>query len=290
MSAHGAFQFIGRSLASVHPKTIGQLDPGVLNQFRQLTPYMGLRTLIVDDEPIARRVLREELELIDGVEIVGEADNGQEALDQIAIQKPDLVLLDLEMPMMGGLDVVRSLKHGSHMPVIVVVTAYDKFAIQAFEAGAIDYLLKPVGKERLVEALERAKRLKGRQAFERVAQLQEIGDPSSPLRAKKIVGRLGSEYFLLSADEIHALQAEGELVWIITAKRKYLATQTLKALQERLANTSFRRIHRNALVNVDHVRKMSALSSQRWLITLSNNQEFIASKRQARAVRQLLNS
>ena len=290
MSAHALFQFVHQSPASVHPKTIGQLDPGVLNQFRQLTPHMGLRTLIVDDEPIARRVLREELELIDGVEIVGEADNGKVALDQIAKQKPDLVLLDLEMPTMGGLDVVRSLKQGSHMPVIVVVTAYDKFAIQAFEAGAIDYLLKPVGKERLVEALERAKRLKGRQAFERVAQLQEIGDPSSPLRSKKIVGRLGSEYFLLSADEIHALQAEGELVWIITAKRKYLATQTLKALQERLANTSFRRIHRNALVNVDHVRKMSALSSQRWLITLSNNQEFIASKRQARAVRQLLNS
>jgi two-component system LytT family response regulator len=247
---------------------------------------MGLRTLIVDDEPIARRVLREELELIEGVEIIGEADNGKKALDQIAEHKPDLVLLDLQMPTMGGLDVVRDLKHGSHMPVIVVVTAYDKFAIQAFEAGAIDYLLKPVGQERLAQAVERAKRLNGRQTFERVAQLQEIGEPSSPQRAKRIVGRLGSEY---SADEIHAFQAEGELVWIITAKRKYLATQTLKVLQERLASTSFRRIHRNALVNVDHIRKMSALSSQRWLITLSNNQEFVASKRQARAVRQLLN-
>ena len=249
---------------------------------------MGLRTLIVDDEPIARRVLREELELIEGVEIIGEADNGKKALDQIAEQKPDLVLLDLQMPTMGGLDVVRNLKHGSHMPVIVVVTAYDKFAIQAFEAGAIDYLLKPVGQERLAQAVERAKRLSGRQTFERVAQLQEIGEPSSPQRAKRIVGRLGSEYFLLGADEILGFQAEGELVWIITAKRKYLANQTLKVLQERLANTSFRRIHRNALVNVNHIRKMSALSSQRWLITLSNNQEFIASKRQARDVRQLL--
>jgi len=249
---------------------------------------MGLRTLIVDDEPIARRVLREELELIDGVEIVGEADTGEKALDQIAEHKPDLVLLDLQMPGIGGLEVVRTLKHGTHMPVIVVVTAYDKFAIQAFEAGAIDYLLKPVGQERLAEAVERAKRLNGTQAFERVARLQEIAEPSSPQRVKRIVGRLGGEYFLLSADEIHAFQAEGELVWIITAKRKYLATQTLKVLQERLANTSFRRIHRNALVNVDHIRKMSALTSQRWLITLSNNQEFIASKRQARAVRQLL--
>ena len=261
----------------------------MLNQAKSQTPDMGLRTLIVDDEPIARRVLREELELIEDIEIIGEADNGKKALEQIAEHKPDLVLLDLQMPTMGGLEVVRKLKDGPHMPVIVVVTAYDKFAIQAFEAGAIDYLLKPVGQERLVEAVERAKRVKGRQAFERVAQLQEITEPSSPQRVRKIVGRIGGEYFLLSADEIHAFQAEGELVWIITAKRRYLATQTLKVLQERLANTSFRRIHRNALVNVDQVRKMSALSSQRWLITLSNNQEFIASKRQARAVRQLLN-
>jgi two-component system LytT family response regulator len=290
MAVHQPVQFIHQPSMPFHQKTIGQPGPGVLNQSKSQTPDMGLRTLIVDDEPIARRVLREELELIEDVEIIGEADDGKKALDQIAEHKPDLVLLDLQMPTMGGLEVVRSLKDGAHMPVIVVVTAYDKFAIQAFEAGAIDYLLKPVGQERLVAAVERAKRLKGRQAFERVAQLQEIGEPSSPQRVRKIVGRVGGEYFLLSADEIHAFQAEGELVWIITAKRKYLATQTLKVLQERLANTSFRRIHRNALVNVDQVRKMSALSSQRWLITLSNNQEFIASKRQASAVRQLLNS
>jgi DNA-binding LytR/AlgR family response regulator len=103
------------------------------------------------------------------------------------------------------------------------------------------------------------------------------------------VGKIGEEYFLLSADEIYAFQADGDLVWVLTAKRKYLATQTLKVLEQRLANSSFRRIHRNALVNVDHVRKMSALSSQRWLITLHNEQEFIASKRQARSVRELLN-
>lgn len=242
----------------------------------------------MDDEPVARKILREELESIEDVEIVGEADNGAEALDKIAACRPDLVLLDLQMPGMGGLDVVRELKHGPSMPVIVIVTAYDKYALQAFDAGAIDYLLKPVGQDRLAEAVERAKRVTGREAAEKVAQLQEIGEPAGSSRTRRIVGRVGEEYFLLSADEIYAFQAEGDLVWIITAKRKYLATQTLKVLQERLKSTSFRRIHRNALVNVDHVRKMSALSSQRWLITLSNDQEFIASKRQARSVRQLL--
>jgi DNA-binding LytR/AlgR family response regulator len=100
---------------------------------------------------------------------------------------------------------------------------------------------------------------------------------------------VGEEYFLLSSEEIFAFQAEGDLVWIITARRRYLATLTLKALAERLGRSGFQRIHRSALVNVDHVRKMSALSSQRWLITLSNNQEFIASKRLARSVREILN-
>jgi len=249
---------------------------------------MTLRTLIVDDEPIARKVLREELELLDDVEVIGEASDGAAALEKIGRQHPDLVLLDLQMPAMGGLEVVRQLKHGKRLPVIVVVTAHDEHALQAFEAGAIDYLLKPVRQERLSEAVDRAKRLTGRQASERIAQLQEIADPAAGPRTRRIVGKIGEEYFLLSADEIYAFQAEGDLVWIVGAKRKYLATQTLKVLEERLKNTSFRRIHRNALINVDHVRKMSALSSQRWLITLANDQEFIASRRQARSVRELL--
>jgi len=250
---------------------------------------MNLKTLIVDDEPIARKVLREELESIPGAQVVGEADNGPAALAKIDEFHPDLVLLDLQMPGMSGLEVVRSLRGGTHLPVIVIVTAYDQYALEAFDAGAVDYLLKPVGHERLAEAVHRAARMTGRQAVERLAQLQEIGDGRLSPLARKIVGKVGEEYFLLSAGEICVFQADGDIVWIITAKKKYLATQTLKSLEERLRNTSFRRIHRSALVNVDHVRKMAPLSSQRWLITLSNDQEFIASKRQARSVRELLN-
>ncbi len=289
MSAHIRLQTACQSLSPAELKFMRHRDSRMLKGSEHPGPSMPLKTLIVDDEPIARRVLREELESIGDIEIVGEADDGDTALEKISAHQPDLVLLDLQMPAMGGLEVVRRLKHGTHMPVIVIVTAYDKYALQAFEAGAIDYLLKPVSRERLSEAIERARRLTGREAIERIAQLQEIADPSAGPRTRRIVGKVGEEYFLLSADEIYAFQADGDLVWILTAKRKYLATQTLKVLEHRLANSSFRRIHRNALVNVDHVRKMSALSSQRWLITLNNDQEFIASKRQARSVRELLN-
>jgi two-component system LytT family response regulator len=222
------------------------------------------------------------------VEVVGEADNGLLALDKIARHQPDLVLLDLQMPVMGGMEVIRSLKRGTHLPAIVIVTGYDKFALQAFEAGAIDYLLKPVRQQRLIEAVERAKSLSGRAAIERLAQLQEVADPIAGPRTKRIIGRVGEEFFLLRADEIYAFQAEGVVVWILTANHKYEATQTLKVLEERLKSSSFRRVHRNAIVNVNHVRKMSSLSSQRWLITLTNGQELIASKRQAGSIRELL--
>jgi DNA-binding LytR/AlgR family response regulator len=250
-----------------------------------------MRALIVDDEPVARKVLREELELLDSMEIVGEADNGELALQKISSIKPDLVFLDIQMPVMGGFEVLDHLG-GGYLPAVIVVTAYDQHAIRAFEAGAIDYLLKPISQQRLLRAVERAKRISRSplQVAENLAQLQDVASfatRASP-SVRKIVGKLGEEYFLLSPSEVLAFQAEGELTWIITAKQRYLATQNLRAIEARLQNTSFRRIHRNALVNVEQIRKMSMITSQRWLVTLNNGQEFVVSKRQARNVRDVL--
>src|SRR5580658_5629602 len=117
-----------------------------------------MKTLIVDDEPIARRVLREELEAVPQVEIVGEAENGRQALEQISELKPDLVFLDLQMPVMGGFEVVRNLG-GAALPVVVIVAAFDQHAIEAFDNVAVDYLLKPVSEVRLRKAVERARHL-----------------------------------------------------------------------------------------------------------------------------------
>jgi len=229
-------------------------------------------------------------EVVGSVEIVGEADNGASALDLIRVRLPDVVFLDLQMPVMGGFEVVKQSRGGSHLPSIVIVTAYDRYAIDAFEAGAIDYLLKPVGQERLAHAVERVRKtvIRKPEVAEQLARLQEIAEPVTDRRTRKVVGRVGEEYFLLNVSEVFAFQAEGELVWIITAKQKYLATQTLRSLQERLQSTTFRRVHRSALVNMDHVRKMTHLSSQRWLVTLNNGMELILSKRQARTIRELL--
>jgi two-component system LytT family response regulator len=249
-----------------------------------------LKTIIVDDEQIARNVLREELEQIQDLVVIGEADNGNSALNLIEKDSPDLVFLDLQLPDVGGFEVIHILNQSRIPPVVVVVTAFDEYAIPALEAGAIDYVLKPVGEARLAQAVERARRLR-QNPPELAAQLRKIEEVIEPVAqhwSRKIVGKTAKEYVLLDASEVFAFKAEAEIVWIITANRKYMATHTLSALQERLQNTSFRRIHRNALVNTDHIRRMSSMSSQRWLITLGNNLEFIVSKRQASSVRQYL--
>jgi two-component system LytT family response regulator len=248
-----------------------------------------MKTLIVDDEPIARRVLREQLEMSREIEVVGEAENGKDALQKISDLAPDLVFLDLQMPVMGGFEVVRRLS-GAPGPIIVIVTAFDQHAIQAFEAGAVDYLLKPVSEARLQKAVERAHSLRNRpiDIANEVARIAASIEEPSAVKSRKIVGRSGGEYVLLDPDEVLAFQADGEIVWIIGAKQRLMSTQTLRALQERLQDQQFQRVHRNAIVNVNHVRKMSALTSQRWLITLSNSLQITVSKREAHNIRRIL--
>jgi two-component system, LytTR family, response regulator len=249
-----------------------------------------MKTLVVDDEPIARRVLREQLEGCREVVIVGEAENGKQALQRIAELQPDLVFLDLQMPLMGGFEVAQRLG-GERLPVIVMVTAFDEYAIRAFEIGAVDYLLKPVSESRLQKAVLRARQLIGKpmEVANQIAQIAVAAAlPVALAPGRKIVGKNGPEFILLDTGDILAFQAEGELVWIVTAKHRLLATQSLRTLEDRLKEQNFQRVHRNALVNVDHVRKLSALSSQRWLITLSNSLQVVVSKRQAHNIRKFL--
>jgi DNA-binding LytR/AlgR family response regulator len=249
-----------------------------------------MQAVLVDDEPVARRVLREELAAIDGIEVVGEAENGEAALRAVSELSPDVLFLDLQMPVLNGFETISRLK-GSSLPAIVILTAYDEFAIKAFEAGAVDYLLKPVGQGRLRQTV---KRLQGfvhdrKRIAEAIAHIQDVLPvDAAAVKVQKIVGKRGEEYFLLNAEEVLAFQADGNLTWILTADHRYLATQNLKALEARLRDSTFRRIHRNALININQIRKMSMITSQRWLVTMSNGQQFTVSKRQAKNIRDVL--
>ncbi len=255
---------------------------------------MLFETLIVDDEPIDRGVLREELEQFGEVRIVGEAKSGFEAMRLIETERPNLVFLDLQMPGMSGLDVVKHIGGLPNLPVFVVTTAYDQFAVQAFESGAIDYLLKPIGQERLAKAIVRAGRVlaetDGLDRRHDEFRRDVPGTLTTPAHAhpvRRILARSGPEYLLLGTDEVLAFQAEGDVVWIGTERHRDLATETLRAIQDKLRGSSFKRIHRKALVNINHIRKISLLTSQRWLLTLSNEIQFTVSKRQSKVIRGL---
>lgn len=234
-----------------------------------------MRALIADDEPIARQVLREQLEEIGGVSVVGEAATGLEAVELIDRLHPDVVLLDLQMPGLDGFSVARSLKKERH-PAIIFVTAYDRHALEAFDIGALDYLLKPVRRERLEAALQRVR--------QQAAPAAPPPKPAEPLR--RIVGRLRTDLHMLDPNDVVAFQADGETVYILATSGRYLANYTLKALEERLPTPQFRRVHRKTIINTNHIRKISPLSSKRWLLSMSSGLEVIVSKRMAGAIRE----
>jgi DNA-binding LytR/AlgR family response regulator len=235
---------------------------------------LTLRILIADDEPVARQILREHVESIPEVQLAGEAANGSEALARILDLRPDVVLLDLQMPELDGLGVVRSLR-GERTPLVIFVTAFERHAIEAFDVGAVDYVLKPVRRERLEKAIEKARR-----------QLQLASPAVEGGSRRKIVGRRGSDLYLLDAAEIIAFNADGELVHVITASQRYLSDHSLKTLEEKLERPRFRRIHRSTIINTDHIRKISPLSSKRWLLKMSNGFEAVVSKRLAGSIRE----
>lgn len=232
-----------------------------------------MRILIADDEPIARQILREHVESIPSLEVAAEAATGAETLTRILETDPDVVLLDLQMPELDGLAVVRNLRR-DRKPAIIFVTAFESHALEAFDVGAVDYLLKPVRRERLEKAILKAGR-----------QLQGAGASRSvPLR--KIVGRRGEDLYLLDPSEIIAFQAEGELVHIVTTAQRYFADRSLKGMEEKLEQPRFRRIHRRTIINTDHIRRISPLSSKRWLLIMSNGFEAVVSKRLASSIRE----
>lgn len=236
-----------------------------------------LHTLIVDDEPIARQILRELLQDCPGVHLAGEAASGPDALTLINSLHPNLLLLDLHMPGLDGFAVARSLR-GAPLPLIIYVTAFEKHALQAFETGAVDYLLKPVRRERLLAALDKAR--------QRLAGIQSAPQPSASAEPRRIIGRIGSDLHLLDPADVIAFQAEADSVRIITASGRYFAEHSLRALEQRLPAPRFRRIHRGTIINTDHIRKISPLSSKRWLLRMSNGLEAVVSKRMAGVIRE----
>ena len=254
-----------------------------------------LKALIVDDEELARRGLEIRLAEFDDVEVCGQARNGREALEAVREQSPDLLFLDIQMPGMDGFEVLRRLS-GSDMPEIIFVTAYDEFALQAFEANALDYLLKPINDDRLREAVERARRhsdevaanaqrnkllklvceLTGRELTLAEA-LAQAGKQSSC--ATRLAIRDGGETHFVDVETIDWVDAAGDYMCVHAQGDTFVLRGTMKHLEELLDPETFVRIHRSAIVNRHRVTSMKPHRNGEYFLRLGDVAELKLSRK-----------
>lgn len=243
-----------------------------------------LRALIVDDEPIARKGIRRELEREGDVEILAECANGRDAVTAIQKQKPDLVFLDLQMPELDGFGVVETVGV-EQMPTVIFVTAYDEFALRAFELHALDYLLKPFNRERFQNALQRAKRQIQQSSLESVSQrllalIEDSGRHRSAAEPylERIVVKSGGKIFFINTGEIDWIEAADNYVRLHVGKRSYLVQGTMSRLESKLNPETFLRIHRSAIVNTSHIKELQPLFHGEYVITLASGKALTSSR------------
>lgn len=250
-----------------------------------------LRVVLADDERPARRFLANLLKTFPDVEVVGEAANGREALDLIEQTRPALALLDLQMPELGGLDTARLLKAGA-APMVAFVTAYDEFAVQAFELNAVDYLLKPVERERLAATLDRAREREaaaGERARGLAAASSALETATRRQFLERIPVRRREEVVILPVRQIASIVAEGELLHLTTvANERYTIAHRLHALEARLDPRRFVRLGRGTLAAVDLIQRVSPMPGGTYQVTLSNGQTLPVSRLQSRVLRETL--
>ena len=212
----------------------------------------SLRVVVVDDEPLARAVVREYVGAHPGVEIVAECANGFEAVKAVAELSPDLMFLDVQMPKLSGFEVLELI--GRSVPVIFT-TAYDQYALSAFEVHAIDYLLKPFSADRFAEALARAReRLAAREAMPVEALVDETRSKRTPL--ERVLIRDGSKVHVLPIDKIDYVEAQDDYVAFHSDGKSYLKDQTLAAVETLLDPARFVRIHRSYLLNIERIARV----------------------------------
>ena len=255
---------------------------------------LPLTLIVADDERPARRFLTGLLKECEGVQLVGEAASGEEAIALIRSERPALAFLDLKMPEIGGLDVVRRLA-ASELPLVAFVTAFDDHAIEAFELNAIDYLLKPVQRERLQATLDRARtRLQAREPAEgRAADLARATSTYERAARRQYAERLPfrqrDTVLIVPVRTIVSIVAEGELLHIRTmTNERYTITHRLHALEARLDPRKFLRLSRGTLANIDFIAKVNPMPGGTYVAVMANGEELSVSRIQSKALRDTL--
>lgn len=255
---------------------------------------MTLRTLIVDDEPLARERVRMMLGMHDDVAVIGEYGDGQQAIDAILRHRPDLVFLDVQMPVVDGFGVLRALQ-GDAMPYVVFVTAYDQYALEAFEVHALDYVLKPFNTERFSQALQRARAA--------IARVSDVGaGPIDRERLRGLVASLTAEQrekqrlvvkssgrvFFVKVEDIDWIEAEGNYVRLHMGAQSHLLRETMKGMESVLDTSQFIRIHRSTIVNADRIRELQPLFHGEYAVILRDGTRLVASRGPDNRLKKLL--
>jgi two-component system LytT family response regulator len=253
---------------------------------------MTIRTLIVDDEPLARQRLRTLLEGAKDIDLVGEVANGRDAVDAVRQLKPDLMFLDVQMPLLDGFGVLEAL-HDEPLPAIVFVTAYDRYAVRAFEAHALDYLLKPFDRSRFGKALERARaQVERDHQVETGKQLRALltNVHSARRPMERLIVKTGGKVTFLHLGEIDYMEAAGNYVRVHVGNDVHLLRETMSHLEARLKGTRFVRIHRSTIVNLDRIREMQPSFHGDYSIILVCGAELTLSRGYRNKLEELLGS
>jgi two-component system LytT family response regulator len=241
----------------------------------------AIRTIIADDEHLAREKLRLLLREESGVEVVAECENGEQTVEALHSHKPDLLLIDIRMPDMDGFDVLDRIP-AHELPIVVFTTAYDQFAIRAFDAQALDYLLKPFEQERLHNTVERTKAefLKSRHHHLTTQILTLLTKKTEPRvqSADRMVIRAGGKIVFLDVKEIDWVEAAANYVKVNVGKDQYLLRGGIGSIAERLDPERFVRIHRSAIVNIHKIRELQPCESGEYIAVLKNGKELSCSR------------
>jgi two-component system LytT family response regulator len=245
-----------------------------------------ITTFVVDDEPLARRKLIDLIAEVDWAANLGEAASGEEALERIDAQRPDVVFLDIAMPEVSGLDVVRRL---TTTPAVVFTTAYDQHAVTAFELEAVDYVVKPFGRRRFLAAIERARRTvemrAGAATLARARLALEAARPDAPPVDRVLVRGDRGVIVPVSLDDIVRLEAQDDYVCVHTPGKAHLVAVRLADLEQRLPSPPFIRVHRSHIVNLRHVDRLVPFDGSRLQVNLKDGTRIVASRSRSHAIR-----
>lgn len=227
-----------------------------------------ITAVIIDDEKLAREIVKSYLKVFSQIEVVGECANGFEGVKTITELKPDLIFLDVQMPKLTGFEMLELL---DDEPVIIFSTAYDQYAIKAFEKSAVDYLLKPYSQTRFNEAVEKALTRLSTQKGLVLKKIQEVRE-EYPDALDRIVVRVGHKIIIIPLDKIEYIEAQDDYVAIYSEGKKYLKQLTMKYLESSLPKDGFTRVHRSFIVNINQIDRLEAYSKDAFVAILKNSQ------------------